>query len=162
MELLNIQEAYTYLDGLTDDRERSAALAIHLAFMRHCSSPAEVDQMTADAPLDLLLLYRAAVAAFREPPVAGAQEHLSTAGKVINRGPAQQRLEAITDEQMLRPALRFVAEVISHSADSPCEQDLLFFLDLFLLTIGRCSVEAIESGEISRASRRLLEDPDYW
>jgi hypothetical protein len=117
--------------------------------------------MAADTPLDMLLLYRAAVAAFRDPPVGEAEELLPTTAQVVNGEPAWRRLTTISDGRLLRLALRFVDAVIRQSKDSPCEHDLLFLLDLFLTAVERCTPEMIESGEISRASGRL-EDPDYW
>src|SRR5437588_3538586 len=76
VDVLNAQEAYTYLDGLMDDRERSAALAIHLSYMDYCSSLAEAGRKAAETPLDMLLLYRAAVAAFLDLPIGEAREPL--------------------------------------------------------------------------------------
>ena len=129
--------------------------------MDHCSSLAKSDRMAADTPLDMLLLYRAAVAAFRDPPVGEAREPLPTTGQVVNREQARRRLATISEGRLLRLALRFVDAVMRQSDDSPCQQDLLFLLDLFLTAVERCTPEIIESGEISRASGRL-EDPDYW
>lgn len=160
MEILNAQEAYTYLDGLTDDRERSAALAIHLAYMDHCSSSVGANRIVASTPLDMAILYRATVAAFRLSAVE-ASGPTSSVARVVNREQAERRLTSISDGRHLALASRFVSEVDGLADGSPCEQDLLFFLGLFLRALERCTPEAIESGEISRASRRL-EDTDYW
>lgn len=161
MDVLNAHEAYAYVDGLTDDRERSATLAVHLAYMDHCSSRTSTDRMVADAPVDLDLLFRAAVATFRDVQIGEARWPATPIGRVINHEQAERRLSAISNERTLVLASRFVSEVTWLADGSPCEQDLLFLLDLFLITLQRATPESIESGEISRASRRL-EDPDYW
>ena len=161
MDVLNAQEAYTYLDGLTDDRDRSAALAIHLSYMDYCSSLAKEGRMAAETPLDMALLYRAAVAAFHGPPIGEARGPLPSTGRVVNRDQVQRRLATVSEGRLLRLASRFMDAAIRQSDDSPCDQDLLFLLDLFLMALRRATPKMIESGEISEASRRL-EDTDYW
>lgn len=161
MDLVNIQEAYDYSDGLTDDRERSAAIVIHISYMERCTSRAGAARMAAETPLDLLLLYRAAVAAFLDSPIGEAGGPLAAAGRVVNRDAAQRRLATISDPRLLHRAGRLVDAVITQSRDSPCEQDLFFILDLFLATFVGPTFDAVESGEAGRASRQL-KDPDYW
>lgn len=71
------------------------------------------------------------------------------------------RLDAIDNSQKSQYARRFLGEVIKLSDEASCEQDLLIFLNLFLLCLDRYTIDSITSGEISKASRQLA-DPDFW
>lgn len=162
MEVLRSVEASAYLDGLRDDRERSAVLAIHLTWLDNCSSLATNPRVVSQTPIDMLLLYQAAAFAFRVP-LAGDAGLLVSGGKgnVVNRDEAVQRLDAVANSEKTQYARRFLGEVIQLSDEASCEQDLLFFLNLFLLCLDRCTIESITSGEISKGSRQL-SDPDFW
>ena len=162
MEVLRASEASAYLDGIRDDVERSAVLAIHLTWLDNCSSLAKTDRLAPDTPIDMLLMYRAAANTFREP-LAGVSGHslVSDSGKVVNRDEATQRLASVTNTQKAQYSQRFLGEIIKLSNEASCEQDLLFFLKLYLLCLDRCTIDSITSGEISKASR-LLADPDFW
>lgn len=160
MRVLRAAEASAYLDGLTDDRERSSALAVHLTWLDHYSSLARNVSASSDHPLDMLLLYQAVVRTFREPSddYSGSP---ATSGNMVNWDQATQRLERVDYQQNAQYARRFMSEVVRLSGDASCEQDLVFLLDLFLKCLERCPVSNILSGEVSRSSRRLA-DHDFW
>lgn len=162
MEVLRVSDASAYLDGLRDDRERSAVLAIHLTWLDNCSSLATNPRVVSQTPIDMLLLYQAAAFAFRVP-LAGDAGLLVSGGKgnVVNRDEAVQRLAIVANSQKAQYARRFLGEVIKLSDGASCEQDLLFFLTLYLLCLDQYTIDSIISGKVSKASR-LLADPDCW
>lgn len=160
MEVLRSVEASVYLDGLRDDRERSAVLAIHLTWLDNCSSLATNPRLVSQTPIDMLLLYRAAGIAFRVP-MAGDAGLLVSGVNVVNHDEAAQRLDAVANSQKVQYARQYLREVIQLSDGASHKQDLLFFLNLFLLCLDRCTIESITSGKISRGSRQLA-DPDFW
>ena len=161
MEVLRSVDASAYLDGLRDDRERSAVLAIHLTWLDHCSTLATNPKVVSNTPFDMFLLYRAAANAFREPISGSSVLLVPGGGNVVNRDEAVRRLSEIDNSQQAQYASRYLGEVIKLSDEASCEQDLLFFLNLFLLCFKRFAIDSITSGEISKASRQLA-DPDFW
>lgn len=160
MKVLRAAEASAYLDELTDDRDRSAALAIHLTWLDHCSSLSGYVSRTFDRPLDMLLLYQAVVHTFREHSHECSKPP-ATSGDVVNWDQANQRLERVVDEQKARYTRCFMSEVARLIAVTSCEQDFGFLVDLFLRCLERCPISNILNGEVSKSSRRLA-DYDFW
>jgi hypothetical protein len=163
MQLLNPDKASHYLDTITGDRQRSAVLAIHLAWLEHSSPLRQKARLDPAAPLDLLVLYQAAAATFQHwPPPAPQGTDLPPGGRVSNRQEASQRLLATADEESRLLASNFARHVIALSATATDEQDLDYHVGLFLDCIAdQRVIDSIASGTISKNSAQL-SDPDLW
>jgi len=161
---INSLEGAAYLDAVEGERAASAGIAIHMALLEHSSSFEffKTERLLPETPVDMLLLYKAAVATFEQwPPALGSGE-LPTGGRVMNLKKAEQRLRSVSDPQPATLASLFLSNVIRMSSETTCEQDLGYLLELFLRCIQREGViERIASGEIKRREVQLA-DPDYW
>jgi hypothetical protein len=160
MNVLRAAEASAYLDALEGERERSAALAIHLAWLDTCSSRCGREQWAAAAPPDMLILYRAVAEAFASDQAVVPDMVPPRGARTLRAEEAFERLRAIPapEDQYAR---RFVANVVRLSQDATSAQDLVFFLELFMFCVNRCHISAILNGSISLDSRRL-DAPDGW
>ena len=163
MEVLNAERSSKYFDSLADEREDSAVSVIHGAWLVHSSSLGRLEHLEPASPLDMLVLYQAAAATFRDwTPGPWHHEQLSQGGRVINREQAEQKLLAIADPQLAALATRFVNWVIASSEAADAPQDLDYFVELFLRAVqDKGVIEGIVNGSISRHSRQLT-DPDFW
>jgi hypothetical protein len=163
MQVLNAGQSSAYFDSLVDEREDAAVNVIHAAWLEHSSSLGRLAHLEPDSPLDMLVLYQAAVATFRDwAPKKGQRENLSPGGRVINREQAQQRLLSIADPEAAALASRFANRVIALSTAAAVEQDLNYFVRLFLLSVqDKRVIDGIVSGSISKQSKQLA-DPDLW
>ena len=163
MQLLNPEKASQYIDAVEGERQRSAVLALHLAWLDHSSPLGRAERIEPKTPLDLLILYQAAAATFQDwPPPAPPRGELAPGGRVINQEQAIQRLLSIADEEVRLLASLFARHVIALSATATGEQDLGYCVELFLKCIGDARViESIASGAISKNSAQL-SDPDLW
>jgi hypothetical protein len=163
MQVLNPEKASQYMDIVQGERQRSAVLAIHLAWLDHSSPLGRAERIEPKAPLDLLLLYQAAAATFRDWPLPPAQGGAHPpGGRVINRQQATERLLAVVDEDSRRLASLFAGHVIALSSTATSEQDLDYYVELFLKCIGdKRVIGAIASGAISKNSSQV-SDPDLW
>jgi hypothetical protein len=163
MQVLNPEKASQYMDTVQGERQRSAVLAIHLAWLDHSSQLGRGERIEPKIPLDLLLLYQAAAATFRDWPLPlGRGDELPPGGRVINRQQATQRLLAVVDEDSRRLASLFAGHVIALSSSATSEQDLDYYVELFLKCIGdKRVIGGITNGAISRNSAQL-SDPDLW
>ena len=158
MKFYNLQAAYDYLDGLEDDSEHGAALVVHMAWLEYCSSP-RADGGPA-AEIDLLLLYRASVAAFGgRDGAAGRIDEQNDNITEFNR--FNNLLSSPSDEAYYPLVRRFAGEFAASSRLARGGQDLRLALELFIGAVRRCRIEDVVSGEVSRTSRRLV-DPDRW
>ncbi|WP_406700107.1 hypothetical protein V5E97_14830 [Singulisphaera sp. Ch08] len=161
MDYLNIEEAYSYMDTRTEDLEIGATGSVHLGFMDFVARDTGAGLLIGDTPLDMLLLFRSSVTAFHNTPIEPAGPPLLTAGRIVNKEQADQLLASLPKDRICHRGRRFVDAVVMLANDSPCDQDILFLLTLFLKTIRRCTPEIIETGEFARLSRRF-EDPNNW
>jgi len=162
MQVLNPDKASHYIDTLRGERQRSAVLALHLTWLDHSSSPARAGTFEPQAPLDMLLLCEAAAATFQDGPAPPPPEGLPAGGRVINREQAAERLSSVADEETRLYATAFASHVIALSSAAASEQDLDYYLELFLTCIrDKKVIGNILSGAISRNSDRL-SDPDFW
>ena len=162
MEVLNVAKSTEYFDSLVDEREDSAVSVIHGAWLEHSSSLGRLEHLEPITPLDMLVLYQAAAATFRDWAPANPSENLSQGGRLINREQAEQRLKSITDPNLAALATRFANRVIALSAAAAGEQDLNYYVELFLHAVQDPRViDGIVSGSIGRHAKQL-SDPDYW
>jgi hypothetical protein len=163
MNVLNGSKSSEYFDSLVDEREDSAVSVIHGAWLEHTSTLGRLEHLEPMAPLDMLILYQAAAATFKDwAPEADIRGRLLPGGRVINREHAWQHLQSVQDPERAALATKFANQVIALSAQSATEQDLLYYVELFLRSIAdKRVIERILSGEISRNDNRL-SDPDYW
>jgi hypothetical protein len=163
-QALNSLEGAAYLDGLHEERPASAGIAIHIAWLEHSSSLESFkgERLLPETPVDMLLLYKAAAATFESWPPAPGGGELPTGGRVVNLAQVEQRLRSLADPREAALASLFLSNVIRMSAQSGCEQDLGYFLELFLRCVRQEGViERIAGGEIKRREDQLA-DPDYW
>jgi len=163
-QAINSLEGVDYLDGLEVERSASAGIAIHIAWLEHSSSAEcfKSERLLPETPVDMLLLYKAMAATFEQWPPTRASAELPSGGRVMNRKQAEQRLRALSDPRQATLAFLFLSNVIRMSSETSCEQDLDYFLELFLRCIQPEGViERIASGEIKRRAEQLA-DPDYW
>jgi hypothetical protein len=163
MHVLNAEKSSAFFNSLVDEREESAVSVIHGAWLEHSSSLGRLEHLEPMSPLDMLLLYQVAAATFRDwTPGRPYQEALSPGGQVINREQAKQRLLSVADAELAALATRFANRVIALSNAAPAEQDLNYYVELFLRAVqDRRVIEGIMSGAISRHSKQL-SDPDFW
>ena len=163
MHVLNAGKSSEYFDSLVDGREDSAVSVIHGAWLEHSSSLGRREHLEPTSPLDMLVLYQAAAATFRDwTPGTSHPEPLSQVGRIVNREQAQQRLLSLADPELARLATRFANRVITLSELAEAAQDLDFYVELFLRSVQDTRViEGILSGTISKHSKQLA-DPDFW
>ncbi len=163
MQVLNAGKSSEYFDSLVDERDDSAVTVIHGAWLEHSSSLAHREHLAPKSPLDMLILYQAAAATFRTWTAGSCRrEQLAPGGRVMNQQQAEQKLRSVQDPELAALASRFANQVITLSAQAETEQDLDYYVALFLRSVTDKQVIAgILSGEISRHSRRL-SDPDGW
>jgi hypothetical protein len=162
MQLLNPEKASPFLDAMEGERQRSAALAIHLVWLQHSSPLGGAERIEPKTPLDLTILYQAAAATFQEQPAPLSPTALPPGGQVMNRQQAVKRLLSLPEGEIRLLATAFAGHVINFSAAAESAQDLDYCLQLFL----KCAcdtnvIDSIRSGAISRDSDRL-SDPDLW
>jgi hypothetical protein len=136
---------------------------IHAAWLGHSSSLGRLEHFEPFTPLDMLILYQAAAATFRDwTPGVSCREELAPGGRVINREQAERKLQSIADPEVALLATRFANQVIARSETSASEQDLTYFVELFLRSMqDKQVIDGIVSGSISRHSKQLA-DVDYW
>lgn len=161
----NQRLAWQYLENLRDDRELSAALAIHFAWMRHSSPFARAEFLQPIGPVDLLVLYRAMVATFNDFP--SEPPPIPMEGNVFNRDIAEIKLRQVQNEQIVRLALCFLGYLSSLSERASEPQDLEYALDIFLRAVQSESVvEGIVTGALSQAEQKpinlLAMQLDFW
>ena len=163
MHVLNAGKSSEYFDSLVDEREDSAVSVIHAAWLEHSSSLGRLEHFEPMSPLDMLVLYQAAAATFRDwMPEISPPEQLSPGGRIINRESAEQRLRSIADPKLAALATRFANRVIALSDAAAAEQDLNYYVELFLRAVqDQRVIDGIVSGSISRHNKQLT-DPDYW
>lgn len=160
---LNSEKASHYMDSIQDKRQRSAVLAIHLAWLDHSSSACRSECIKPTTPLDLLILYQAAAATFQDwPPHMPLEVEHASSGHVINQQQANVRLMSVADEEIRLLASIFAGHVIALSSTATSEQDLDYYVRLFLKCIcDKSVIRNIASGAISEQSAQL-SDPDLW
>jgi hypothetical protein len=163
MQVLNVDKSCEYFDSLVDKREDSAVNVIHGAWLEHSSSLGRLEHLEPMSPLDMLILYQAAAATFRDwTPGASPREELSHGGRILNRQQAEQRLLSITDPELAALAIRFANRVTTLSGAAAAEQDLNYYVELFLRSVqDKRAINGIVDGSISRHSKQL-SDPDFW
>ncbi|HYT87689.1 MAG TPA: hypothetical protein VEL76_03120 [Gemmataceae bacterium] len=162
MQILNPEKASQFMDTVQGERQRSAVLAIHLAWLDHSSSLSCGERIEPKAPLDLPILYQATAATFEEQPAPLPAEELPPGGRVMNRQQAAERLSSLPDAGTRLLATAFAYQVIGLSTAAGSEQDLDYYLQLFLKCITDTRVIGnIVSGAIARHSDQL-SDPDLW
>jgi hypothetical protein len=163
IQLLNPDKASHYMDMLQGQRQRSAVLAIHLTWLDHSSPRCRGECIEPKTPLDLLILYQAAAATFQDwPPHMSRNTEQTSSGRVINQQQATERLLSVADEEIRLLASIFAHHVIALSSTAASEQDLNYYVQLFLECISDKSViRNIASGAISEHSTQL-SDPDLW
>lgn len=163
MQLLNPDKASHYLDTVQGQRQRSAVLAIHLTWLDHSSPRCRGECIEPETPLDLLILYQAAATTFRDwPPVMPPHAEHAPGSHVINQQRATERLLSVADGEIRLLASTFAHHVIALSSTTAREQDLDYYVRLFLKCISDKSViRNIASGSISEHSAQL-SDPDLW
>jgi hypothetical protein len=163
MQLLNPDKASYYMDTVQDQRQRSAVLAIHLTWLDHASPRCQGECIEPEAPLDLLILYQAAAATFRDwPPLMPPNAENAPGSLVINQQQATKRLLSVADEEIRLLASIFARHVIALSSTAASEQDLDYYVQLFLkCTRDKSVIHNIASGAISEHSTQL-SDPDLW
>src|SRR5438270_5505885 len=114
MHVLNAEKSSEYFDSLVDEREDGAVSVIHGAWLEHSSSLGCLEHLEPTSPLDMLVLYQAAAATFRDwTPGLSHHAELSRGGRVIKREQAEQRLLSIADPQLAALATRFANRVIA-------------------------------------------------
>jgi hypothetical protein len=78
MHVLNAAKSSEYFDSLVDEREDSAVSVIHAAWVEHTAPLGRLEHLEPMSPLDMLVLYQAAAATFRDwAPGTSHQEELS-------------------------------------------------------------------------------------
>jgi hypothetical protein len=163
---LNSEAAAAYLEGIEEDRQLSAALAIHLTWLRHSSTVARGDYFSPETPLDMLLLYRVAAETFREWPPREEPVELPPDGAVINRAQAELQLTSIADERVRRLASHFARNAIALSVDAGVKQDLNYLVKLFLRCVADYSTDSIASGSVGKTAIKPINldriSFDYW
>jgi hypothetical protein len=163
MHVLNAGKSSEYFDSVKDEREDSAIRVIHWAWLEHSSTRGRMEHLEPTSPLDMLVLYQAAAATFRNWTLGTSRsEELSCGRRVLNQDQAKQRLKSISDPELAALATRFANQVIALSEAAAAEQDLNYYVELFL----RCAqdkrvVDGIMNGSISRESRQLT-DVNLW
>ena len=163
VHVLNAEKASDYFDSLVDEREESVVSVIHGAWLEHSSSLGRLERLEPTSPLDMLVLYQAAAATFRDwSPGRLPREELSQDGRVINREQAEAKLGSLADPQLAALASRFANRVIALSESAAVPQDLAYYLESLLRSVqDQRVIEGIVSGSISRHSKQLA-DPDFW
>jgi hypothetical protein len=163
VHVLNADKSSEYFDSLVDEREDSAVSVIHGAWLEHSSSLGRLEHLEPVSPLDMLILYQAAAATFRGwVPGTSPGEELSHGGRIINREQAEQRLLSIADSELAALAIRFANRVTALSDAAAAEQDLNYYVELFLRSMqDKRVIDGIVDGSISRHSQQL-SDPDFW
>jgi hypothetical protein len=163
MHVLNAAKASEYYDSLVDEREDSAVSVIHGAWLEHSSSLRRLEHLEPTSPLDMLVLYQAAAATFRDwTPGMSHPEEPSQGGRLINRKQAEQRLQSIADPKLAALATRFANRVSALSNAAAAEQDLNYYVELFLRAVeDQRVIDDIVNGAISRHAKQL-PDPNYW
>jgi hypothetical protein len=163
MQIHHPSESREYFDSRVDEREDSAVRVIHGAWVEHTAPQGRLEHLEPMSPLDLLVLYQAAAATFRDwTPGRSHPEALARSGRVINWEQARQRLLSIGDDELAALTMRFANQVITLSEQAAAGQDLHYYVELFLRAVQDPRViEGILSGSISRRAQQLA-DPDYW
>lgn len=163
IQLLNPDKASHYMDTVQGQRQRSAVLAIHLAWLDHSSPGCRGVCIEPEAPLDLLILYQAAAATFQDwPPHMPPKAVQAPGGRLINQQQATERLLSVADEEIRLLANIFARHVVELSSTATNEQDLDYYVQLFLKCIcDKSVIRNIASGAISEHSAQL-SDPDLW
>jgi len=163
MLVQNPGKSRDYFDSLVDEREESAVRVIHGAWVEHTAPQGRLEHLEPMSPLDMLVLYQAAAATFRDwAPVTSYPEQLSQGGHVSNREEARQRLSSIGDPELAALATRFANRVMAYSDQAVDEQDLNYYVELFLRSLeDKRVIDGIVSGSISRRAKQL-SDPDFW
>jgi len=163
MQVLNAGKSSEYFDSLKDDREDSAVRVIHWAWLEHSSTLGRLEHLEPISPLDMLVLYQAAAATFSAwSPGRSRREELSPGHRVLNWEQAKQRLESISDSELAALVSRFANQVIALSNSAATEQDLNYYVALFLRGVqDKRTIAGIVSGSISRDSKQLT-DLDLW
>lgn len=162
MHVLNAGKSSEYFDSLVDEREDAAVSVIHGAWLEHSSSVGRSEHLEPASPLDMLILYRAAAATFRDWTPDIPREELEQGQHILNRERVEQRLLSITDPQLAALTTRFANRVMALSSTAAAAQDLNYYVELFLRSLeDKRVIEGILSGSISRHSRELA-NPDLW
>jgi hypothetical protein len=163
MHVLNAAKSSAYFDSRQDAREDSAVRVLHWAWLEHSSTFGRLEHLEPASPLDMLVLYQAAAATFRDwIPGVSPREEFVPDGHVLNSEQAHQHLQAIADPELAALAIRFANRVIALSEAAAAEQDLAYYVELFLRGVEDPQVrEAISNGSISRDSKELT-DLDLW
>jgi hypothetical protein len=163
MQLLNPDKASQYMDTVHDQRQRSAVLAVHLTWLDHSSPRCRGECIEPKTPLDLLILYQAAAATFQNwPPHMPSRAEQASSDRVINQQKATERLPSVADEDIRLLASVFAHHVIALSSTATRDQDLDYYVQLFLKCIqDKRVIDNITSGAISEHSIQL-SDPDLW
>jgi hypothetical protein len=163
MHVQNPTKSREYFDSLVDEREDSAVRVIHGAWLEHKAPLGRLEHLEPASPLDMLVLYQAAAATFRDwVPGARHLEELSETGRVMNRQQAKHKLLSITDPELAALATRFANQVSALAGKAAAEQDLHYYVELFLRAVDdKRVIDGIMSGAISRHSKQLC-DPDFW
>ncbi|HEY7325999.1 MAG TPA: hypothetical protein VH592_00055 [Gemmataceae bacterium] len=163
IQSFNSDKASHYMDAVQDKRQRSAVLAIHLAWLDHFASACTSECIEPTIPLDLLILYQAAAATFQDwPPHTPPQTGHASSGHVINQQQANARILSAADEEIRLLASIFAHQVIALSSTATSEQDLDYYVQLFLKCVcDKSVIRNIASGAISEHSAQLC-DPDLW
>ncbi len=163
MHVQNVIRSREYFDSLVDEHDDSAVNVIHAAWVEHTAPLGRLEHLEPTSPLDMLILYQSAAATFRDwTPGESCREKLAPGGRVINREQAERKLLSIADPEVAALATRFANQVIARSETSASEQDLTYFVELFLRSMqDKRVIDRIVSGSISRHTKQL-EDVDYW
>jgi hypothetical protein len=163
MQLLNPDKASHYMDTIRDQRQRSAVLAIHLTWLDHSSPHCCGERIEPKTPLDMLILYQAAAATFQDwPPLMPPSTEQAPGSRIINQQQATERLLSVEDEEIRLLANIFAHHVIALSSTATNEQDLDYYVQLFLKCIqDKRVIDNIASGAISEHSAQL-SDSDLW
>jgi hypothetical protein len=66
MQVQNPSKSREYFDSLVDECEDSAVRVIHGAWVEHTAPLGRLEHLEAMSPLDMLVLYQAAAATFRD------------------------------------------------------------------------------------------------
>jgi hypothetical protein len=163
MQYLNPGQSREYFDSLVDEREEGAVNVIHGAWLEHKAPLGRLEHLEPTTPLDMLLLYQAAAATFRDWVGGIAQpEDLACEGRIVNRELAMRKLKALADPELAALATRFANRVIALSNQSAADQDLNYYVELFLRSFqDKRVIDGVVSGSIARRNRELA-DPDFW
>jgi hypothetical protein len=163
MQAINDNKAVQFLQSLDQERPRSAVIAIHVTWLRNSPGVCVSSPVDTDAPVDVEILYKAVAATFQDwPPAVSQSTALPPGGRVLNREKAVERLRSLADEETHLLASIFAGHVVTLSSAATADQDLAYYVELFLECIGDKKVIGnIVSGAISRHSDQL-SDPDLW